>query len=168
MGKKPDYDPGKYRIEFKSAEITESKKNTPMILLVVQVQDKILEDGSLEALIYTLERKIYVTITEEYRGLSLAKLRYAGWTGNSFGTIGTDLPGLFAVAECKHETQTEGRYAGSINERWDLELPPKDKKPVDVPKVVADLDSLFGKELLQPVEVPVRSWERKSAEDTPF
>lgn len=90
------------------------------------------------------ERTLRVVIdSENDKGMDYAmkKLRYAGFTGDSFTDL--NLVGIECRATCEH-----GQYDGKDTENWELCLPPLERtsKPIDN-AVARRLDALFGKRL---------------------
>lgn len=90
------------------------------------------------------ERTMYVVVdSENDKGMdyALKKLRYAGFTGDSFADL--NLVGMECRAVCEH-----GEYEGKPSENWGLALPPLERtsKPIDN-AVARRLDALFGKRL---------------------
>ncbi len=145
------YQPGRYVGRVISQGSGESKdKKHPQIILKFKPTARIeyTPDGE-ESLVNTTveyERTVWLTINPTNPNsveMSLKRLRYAGFMGDSFGDlnlVGTDCRFVCSV----------GEYNGEPSDSWELALPPLESKPAGQPidtGVVKKLDALFGKAL---------------------
>lgn len=145
-----EYQIGRYACTVSEQAFTETKNGDPMITFKVYpefaIQRVVNAAGVFEEQRHQLAssrpRTIRLAITsEKQQEFVLKKLRYAGFTGDSFATM--NLEGAEVFCECKHERRAD---TGEMTEAWDLALPPG--KPLESkPGVASRLDDLFGRKL---------------------
>ena len=148
------YGDGKYHAQVMDVALGESKNGNPQIVIKAKIISGLQLDseGNEQAISVSAQydRTIYLTVTDKSKEMVLAKLRWAGWVGDKFETIAHDLMGKGVRATCKIEKSQSSneKYAGQDSEKWDLELPPLESKPLENhPAVAKKLNALFGKML---------------------
>ncbi len=159
MASGPFYNEGKHGVEITDVALGESKTGNPQIVMRVRIVSRLCLDSAGEEFADSVpanyERTIYLTVTDRSRDMILAKLRWAGWHGDKFETIRGDLMGKEARAMCLHENSMSEKTLGQLMEKWDLELPPRDSKPLEnKPMVAKKLNALFGKTLKEGASAP--------------
>ncbi len=155
----PFYEPSKYHVQILDVALGEASTGNPQIVLRVKVISRLFQNSSGEEasapVAAQYDRTIYLTVTEKSRELILAKLRWAGWQGDRFESLTSDIAGNGVRAECKHENSVSEKYRGQLTEKWDLELPPLASKPLEnKPAVAKKLNALFGKMLKEGKPAP--------------
>ncbi len=140
------YQKGSYRARIIDVALDESKNGFPQVIVRGTLICG-LDAGRNEFDCEQYDRTVYLTVTDKTTEYILKKLRNAGWKSDRFEQI-NELVGLDAVFVCDHEKQTEGKYAGQMGEKWDLELPRKASEPLEnKPAVAKKMNALFGKML---------------------
>lgn len=150
----PFYDDGNYSMQILDVALGESSKENPQIVLRGKVIGRLFTDSAgeefAEQVSAQYDRTIYLTVTEKSRDMVLAKLRNAGWRGERFESLSSDMLGRSVRARCDIELSQGGKYVGQQVEKWDLPLPPRESKPLEnKPEVAKRLNALFGKALKQ-------------------
>lgn len=155
----PFYDPGTYVCRVTQQGFGEAKSTgNPMILIGIQPTSRILQapDGveELEACDQHYDRTVRLVIAnDDQKEYAMLKLRNAGFLGDSFSQL--NLEGADVRCECKHQNGT-GEHAGKTFEQWDLQLPPRERTPMQPLDKTATrkLDALFGKRLKEGARKP--------------
>jgi hypothetical protein len=174
----PFYQPGNYVCRVKQQGSGESKAGNQMIIFEVEPTSKITQDSTgtdvLEACEQSYGRAIRLTLAnDDQKEYALLKLRYAGFTGDSFSKL--NLVDTDVRCVCDHKPGT-GEHSDKTFENWDLMLPPRTGvalQPLDN-AATRKLDALFGRKLKdgatkQPVAaVASEPASQGSTEDVPW
>jgi hypothetical protein len=147
----PFYAPGNYVCRVKQQGFGESKAGNPMIMFEVEPTARLTQDATgadvLESVDQSYGRAIRLTIAnDDQKEYALLKLRYAGFTGDSFSKL--NLVDADVRCTCEHKPGI-GEHADKTFENWDLMLPPRASvalQPLDN-AATRKLDALFGRKL---------------------
>lgn len=146
------YENGLHLCRVTQCGMTETQKEPkrPMIVIRFQPLAKITHDPEGNELYDDLAPSQYdqtariVVDPNNSKSLDFAtmKLRYAGFTGQSFKDL--DLEGK--EIRCNNEPS---EYEGKLRDQWDLALPPLEQRPLQQIDSAAarKLDAMFGKRL---------------------
>lgn len=155
------YAKGTYNVECIECALQESKSGNPMIALKVKVLDSVAKDGSFVPEEKQYDRRIFLAIDpNDDTSIEdvMVRLRQAGWTGDRFENISTEMVGLRFAADCWHSKSksTDPKYAGQDQENWALWNPVRrESKPLENnPAVAKSLNALFGKRLKEGAKKP--------------
>lgn len=147
------YAKGTYNVECVECALQNSKAGDPMIVLKVRVLAAVADDGSFVPEEKQYERRIYIVVKGDEESLSdvAERLRGAGWQGNRFENLPTEMVGLEFAADCWHGINkgADPKYAGQEQENWSLWSPNRyESKPLEnKPEVSKSLNALLGKVL---------------------
>lgn len=140
-----NYDPGNYLCEMVDFAFTESSNKKPMIQLRVRPLELVRfagTEGEMRSQVSPNEKVGYMNLvidpdSEQSRGITMRKLRTAGWAGTSFSTFALDSPFL---CSCDHE-----EYKGKPKEKWDILLVRKTAE--HKPELAVRMDEIMDKML---------------------
>lgn len=148
----PYYEPGAYLCRVKEQAFQTSKTGRPMIvfkvnplaMLSVSYGDSGEAEEQQEPTQQAYDRTVRLVIVEDNQeslDYAIAKLRFAGFTGQKFEEL--DLVGSTVRCNVKHEP-----YNGKLSEQWELALPPRDDQPMQSDgSLTRKLNALFGRRL---------------------
>ncbi len=176
MSSGPFYHPGLYVCRVKEQAFAETKNGNPMIVLAMEPTHLLDKDSEGNEMLSTLtqsyERTVRLVIAnDDQKEYVMLKLRNAGFLGDSFSQL--NLEGGDVRCVCEHR-QGDGEYTGKTFEQWDLQLPPRERIPLQpLDKTAArKLDAMFGKRLKEgakkPAAAPVAAVESNNGDDPPF
>lgn len=148
------YAEGTYNVECTECALQESKKSgDPMIAMKIRILASVADDGSFVPEEKQYEKRIYIVVKNDEESLAdvAERLRCAGWQGNRFENLPTEMVGLEFAADCWHGINkgTDPKYAGQEQENWSLWSPNRrESKPLEnKPEVSKSLNALLGKVL---------------------
>jgi len=143
------YAPGDYIGKCEQQAWQKTKSGDPMLVLRCRVVAELQFDEAGVEKRYMLEKNYdrtvripFVSSNEQALDFAIDKVQYGcGWIGDDFGQL--HLEGEEIRLRC-----TAGEYKGQKNEQWDVQLPPRESKPLESDEnIPRTLNALLGRKL---------------------
>jgi len=155
MKDKTQLQPGLYQANIVSQQMGETKTGKPQFILTVSVTARVISDSQVSP-IESVDRTIYMVITDNTVPYVVRDLRSIGFRSDSWAMLDPDIPGyhnfnsVTLTVNCEHSVWKDKK-----NEKWSIYSERETKKLP--PDGIRKLDAMFGRALKEPPQTATQA-----------